>query len=78
MIRKLFAARFVEFGIPVYEPRPGIIRSDRIKAIRKVIAERLMLLLRWGEPVGVDKAMAIPLCDNLAHSTGRASRSRRA
>ena len=75
MMCKLFAVRLAEFGIPVYELRPGIVHSDMTSTVRdkydKLIAEGLTLQPRWGEPADVGRAVAMLLRGDLAYSTGQ-------
>lgn len=75
MMCKLFAVRLAEFGIPVYELRPGIIHSDMTSTVRekydKLIAGGLTLQPRWGEPADVGRAVAMLLRGDLAYSTGQ-------
>ncbi|HVJ67037.1 MAG TPA: 3-ketoacyl-ACP reductase, partial [Caulifigura sp.] len=53
----LWATRLAEFGIPVYEIQPGVIRSDMTAGVTdkydRLIAEGLTLERRWGEPEDV-------------------------
>lgn len=75
MATKLWAVRLAEFGIPVYEVRPGIIKSDMTSAVTakydKLIAEGLTLQPRWGLPEDVGKAVAMLLRGDLPYSTGQ-------
>ena len=75
MMTKLYAARLAEFGIPVYELRPGVVHSDMTSVVTakydKLIAEGLTLQPRWGEPEDVGKAVAMLLRGDLAYSTGQ-------
>ena len=75
MMTKLFAIRLAEFGIPVYELRPGIIRSDMTAPVTekydRLIADGLTLQRRWGEPADVGRAVAMLLRGDLAYSTGQ-------
>ncbi|MBR5415964.1 MAG: 3-ketoacyl-ACP reductase [Thermoguttaceae bacterium] len=75
MMCRLFAVRLAEFGIPVYELRPGIVHSDMTSTVRekydKLIAEGLTLQPRWGEPTDVGRAVAMLLRGDLAYSTGQ-------
>ena len=52
MVTKLFADRLAEFGINVYEVRPGIIMTDMTAVVRekydKLIAEGITPIKRWG------------------------------
>ncbi len=75
MATKLFAVKMAEFGVPVYEIRPGVIASDMTSTVKakydKMIAEGLTLQPRWGEPADIGKAVAMLLRGDLAYSTGQ-------
>ena len=75
MATKLFAVKMAEFGVPVYEIRPGVIASDMTSVVKakydKLIAEGLILQPRWGEPADIGKAVAMLLRGDLAYSTGQ-------
>ena len=75
MATKLFAVKMAEFGVPVYEIRPGVISSDMTSVVKekydKLIAEGLTLQPRWGEPADIGKAVAMLLRGDLAYSTGQ-------
>lgn len=75
MATQLWAVRLAEFGIPVYEIRPGIIHSDMTAAVTekydRLIAEGLVLQKRWGFPEDVGKAVAMLARGDLAYSTGQ-------
>ncbi len=71
----LWAARLAEYGIPVFEVRPGIIRTDMIAKVEDVyeqkIAGGLLPQRRMGEPgdiAGCIRAIASGLMD---YSTGQ-------
>jgi NAD(P)-dependent dehydrogenase (short-subunit alcohol dehydrogenase family) len=74
MAAKTFADRLAEFGINVYEIRPGIIQTDMTAPVRerydKLIAEGLVLQKRWGFPADVGKAVAALAKGYFAYSTG--------
>ncbi len=74
MASKLWAARLASDGIPVYEVRPGIIRTDMTAAVRELydrrIAEGLVPQGRWGEPEDVGRAVAMLARGDLDFSTG--------
>ncbi len=74
MMTKLYADRLAEFGIGVYEIRPGIIRTDMTAAVRekydKLIAEGLLPIRRWGEPEDIARAAAAIAEGSLPYSTG--------
>jgi NAD(P)-dependent dehydrogenase (short-subunit alcohol dehydrogenase family) len=75
MATKLWAARLGEFDLPVYEVRPGIIKTDMTAAVTakydKLIDEGLLLQGRWGLPEDVGRAVAMLARGDLAHSTGQ-------
>lgn len=75
MATKLWAARLAEFGITVFEIRPGIIKTDMTSAVKdkydKLIAEgQLLLQSRWGLPEDIGRAVAMLCRGDLAYSTG--------
>lgn len=74
MATKLWAARLAEFGIGVYEIRPGIIATDMTSAVKekydKLIGEGLTPIKRWGQPQDIAKAVAACAKGELAFSTG--------
>lgn len=71
----LWAVRLAEFDVPVYEIRPGVVKSDMTSAVSakydKLIAEGLTLQRRWGLPSDVGKAVAMLLRGDLPYSTGQ-------
>ena len=74
MHNKIWAVRLAEFDLPVYEVRPGIIKTDMTSGVEdkynKLIAEGLTVQPRWGYPEDVGKA-AVSLADgNFPYSTG--------
>jgi 3-oxoacyl-[acyl-carrier protein] reductase len=75
MMSSLWAVRLAEYGIPVFEVRPGIIRSDMTSAVEakydRLIEDGLMLQARWGEPGDVGKAVAMLARGDLPYSTGQ-------
>ncbi len=75
MATSLWAARLAEFGIPVYEVRPGIIETDMTAGVRakydELIREGLLLQARWGLPDDVAKAVTMLARGDLAYSTGQ-------
>jgi len=74
MMTKLYADRLAEFGIAVYEIRPGIIHTDMTVPVRekydKMIAEGLTPIRRWGEPHDIALAVAALAEGCLPFSTG--------
>jgi len=75
MITKLFAVRLGEFNIPVFEVRPGVIRTDMTAGAKekydKLIDEGLCVQQRWGEPDDVGKVVASLVKGNFIYSTGQ-------
>ena len=75
MATKLWAARLGEFGIPVYEIRPGIVQTDMTAAVRekydKLIAEGLLIQPQWGRPDDIGRAVAMLTRGDLGYSTGQ-------
>lgn len=74
MMTALFADRLAEYGINVYEVRPGIVRTDMTGAVRekydRMIAGGLLPLARWGEPEDVARAVVALAGDCLPYTTG--------
>jgi 3-oxoacyl-[acyl-carrier protein] reductase len=74
MATKLWAARLAEFGIGVYEVRPGIIATDMTASVKakydKLIAEGLTPIKRWGRPEDVAAAVAACARGEFKFSTG--------
>lgn len=74
MAAALFADRLSEFGINVYEVRPGIIKTDMTAPVEgkydKLIGEGLIPQQRWGLPEDVGKAVAALAGGAFGYSTG--------
>jgi 3-oxoacyl-[acyl-carrier protein] reductase len=74
MTTKLFAARLGEFGIPVYEIRPGIIATDMTAGVTgkydDLIGKGLLVDPRWGTPEDVGRAAATLARGDLPYATG--------
>lgn len=74
MMTRLFADRLSEWGIPVFEVRPGIIRTDMTSAVQekydKMFQAGLTPIPRWGEPEDVAKAVAAIAQGFFPYSTG--------
>jgi 3-oxoacyl-[acyl-carrier protein] reductase len=74
MSTQLFALRLAEYGIGVYEVRPGIIQTDMTQAVtdkyNKLIAEGLVPQNRWGLPEDIGKAVLSITNADWAFSTG--------
>ncbi len=74
MVASLFAARLGEYGIPVYEIRPGVIKTDMTSGVTekydKLIAGGLTVTKRWGTPDDVGRAAASLAKGDFPYSTG--------
>lgn len=75
MATMLWATRLGEYNIPVYEIRPGVIKTDMTATVTekydKLIAEGLTIQPRWGFPEDIAKAAAMLARGDLAYSTGQ-------
>lgn len=75
MMTQLFAARLGEFNIPVYEVRPGVIKTDMTEGVTakydKLIADGLTVQNRWGFPEDIGKAVAAIAKGDFPYSTGQ-------
>jgi NAD(P)-dependent dehydrogenase (short-subunit alcohol dehydrogenase family) len=75
MATQLWAARLGNHGIPVYEVRPGITKTDMTSGVQakydKLIAEGLLVQPRWGSPEDVGRAVAMLARGDLAYSSGQ-------
>ena len=75
MATQLWAARLGEFGIPVYEVRPGVIKTDMTAGVQEkydgLISGGLLVQPRWGLPEDVGRACAALARGDLAYSTGQ-------
>lgn len=75
MATQLWAARLGEYDIPVYEVRPGIIRTDMTAGVEAkydaLIEQGLLVQRRWGLPEDVGRAVAMLARGDLRYSTGQ-------
>ncbi len=75
MMTALYADRLAEYGIGVFEIRPGIIRTDMTRVVTakydKLIAEGLTPIKRWGLPEDIGKAVAAIAEGKLDFCTGQ-------
>ncbi len=75
MAAQLWAVRLSEFGIPVFEIRPGIIATDMTAGVRskydRMIEDGLLLQARWGTPDDVGKAVRALATGEFPYSTGQ-------
>lgn len=74
MMTALFADRLAEYGINVYEIRPGIIETDMTSSVKEkydmLIEGGLTPIARWGTPNDVARAVVAIAEDSLPFSTG--------
>ena len=74
MATNLWAARLGEFEIPVYEVRPGVIKTDMTSAVEArysdLIESGLTIERRWGTPDDVGRVVAALARGDLPYSTG--------
>ncbi len=74
MMTTLFADRLAEYGIHVYEIRPGIVETDLTSKVKdkydRLIAEGVTPIRRWGQPEDVARAIVAIAQDLLPFSTG--------
>ncbi|HEX4124872.1 MAG TPA: 3-ketoacyl-ACP reductase, partial [Tepidisphaeraceae bacterium] len=75
MATRLWATRLAEFGIDVYEVRPGIIATDMTAGVKQkyddLIAHGLLVEKRWGTPADVGNAVALLARGELPYATGQ-------
>ncbi len=75
MMTKLYADRLAEYGILVYEIRPGIIATDMTSVVKekydRLIEEGLLPIKRWGYPKDIAKAVVAIAKGYLPYSTGQ-------
>ena len=74
MMTALYAARLAEFGINVYEVRPGVIATDMTAGVQekydRMIEQGAWPIRRWGLPEDVGRAVAAIARGDLPYSTG--------
>jgi 3-oxoacyl-[acyl-carrier protein] reductase len=75
MATKLWAARLGDFNIPVYEVRPGVIKTDMTAGVTdqydKLFAAGLAIQPRWGLPEDVGRSVASLARGDFPYSTGQ-------
>jgi len=75
MATQLWAVRLAEYHIPVYEIRPGIIKTDMTLPVKekyeKLIQQNFLLQKRWGMPNEIGKTVAMLVNGTLSYSTGQ-------
>jgi NAD(P)-dependent dehydrogenase (short-subunit alcohol dehydrogenase family) len=74
MASQIWAARLAPHGVPVYEVRPGIVKTDMTAGATAkydaLIAEGLVPQQRWGEPEDVGRVVAALARGDAPYSTG--------
>ena len=74
MMTALFAARLAEYGINVYELRPGVIATDMTEGVKekydKMIEQGAWPIRRWGTPEDIGRAVAAIARGDFPYSTG--------
>jgi NAD(P)-dependent dehydrogenase (short-subunit alcohol dehydrogenase family) len=74
MITSLFADRLAEYGVYVYEIRPGIIATDMTSKVKekydRLIEEGLTPIKRWGLPEDIANAVSSLCSGHFLFSTG--------
>ena len=74
MMTKLYADKLSDYGINVYEIRPGIVRTDMTAKVAekydRLIAQGITPIKRWGTPEDVAKAVRAIAKDSFPFSTG--------
>lgn len=75
MLTQLFATRLGPEGIPVYEVRPGVIKTDMTAGVTekydKLIAGGLCVQPRWGFPEDIGRSVAALARGDFPFSTGQ-------
>jgi 3-oxoacyl-[acyl-carrier protein] reductase len=75
MATRLWAARLAEFGVDVFEVRPGVIATDMTAGVKekydKLIGEGLTVEKRWGTPEDVGRAVAVLARGEMPYATGQ-------
>jgi NAD(P)-dependent dehydrogenase (short-subunit alcohol dehydrogenase family) len=75
MMSQLFATRLGPDGIPVYEVRPGVIKTDMTAGVTdkydKLIAGGLCVQPRWGFPDDIGRSVAALARGDMPFSTGQ-------
>lgn len=73
-VTRLLAAQLIQFGIQVFEIRPGIIRTDMTAGVTekydRLISAGLTAEKRWGTPQDVGNAVKVLANGELTYATG--------
>ena len=75
MVTQLFADKLAEYGIPVFEVRPGIIMTDMTAVVKekyeKLIEQGVTPIRRFGQPEDVANCVVAAASGRLDFSTGQ-------
>lgn len=75
MATMLWATRLGEYGIPVYEVRPGVTATDMTSGVKdkydRLIADGLCVQPRWGLPEDSGRVVAMMARGDIGYSTGQ-------
>ena len=75
MATQLWAARLSEYGIGVFELRPGVIETDMTSGVKEkydaLFEQGLTVERRWGKPEDVGRAAAMLARGELTYATGQ-------
>jgi NAD(P)-dependent dehydrogenase (short-subunit alcohol dehydrogenase family) len=76
MMTALYASRLAEYGINVYEIRPGIIATDMTGPLKArydklILTDGVTPIRRWGQPEDVGRAVVAVATDLLPFTTGQ-------
>lgn len=75
MMSALFATRLGSHSIPVYEVRPGIVKTDMTSGVEdkydKLINDGICVTPRWGMPDDIGKAVRALAAGDFPYSTGQ-------
>ncbi|MEM8872645.1 MAG: 3-ketoacyl-ACP reductase [Planctomycetota bacterium] len=74
MATQLWAVRLAEFGVGVYEVRPGVIKTDMTAGVTDkydaLIADGLTVEPRWGQPEDIGRAVLPLALGQFTYATG--------
>lgn len=74
MATMLWATRLTDFGINVYEVRPGVISTDMTAGVKgkydALMESNLLLERRWGTPDDIGRAVAMLAAGDLPYAPG--------
>jgi NAD(P)-dependent dehydrogenase (short-subunit alcohol dehydrogenase family) len=75
MATKLWAVRLAEYGFPVFEIRPGLIKTDMTESVTekytKLINNGILLQPRWGLPLDIGQTVVTLARGGIPYTTGQ-------